>query len=461
MNRQTNTNGPVGLGRRQFLGWTGSRGLALGVGAVGLPALLAACGGDDDDGAGSGAATTAPSGAAVSEAQAAEEARAIVGDVVDFGLTSDDWPGAFGFVTFQVRRGAVGGNDVYFVRTDTSDEDFAETEELVFVPKLASLTTGDGLTGAMYRFEDAGDDQPVVLSAEPGSDGYTPAWTLHRVTWSSEPRVLRSVQEIEDAEAAGALAVEQTNIVVNAGIVKWSSGEMPVDTERTEYLGSGMLLEPVDTTALRATFKLGQCFPGSRYFALDHSIAPMAEMTQTVFSPGLHTVVSEAGRHLAHQRVHERPGGAGAHGVPALGLRRRRRRRVLVALLGPLRLRLERRRHTPRAHLTGGHPRGPRRRRGRRVPRLARHQRRGLHRELSRARARSAHLRTPDLTGHLGSRAAHHGCPVAADEPAGGGASMQPPPAARSSSSRTMSRYAQPSRSLGSMTPPSCHSFQA
>jgi len=124
--------------------------VALGVAGIGLPALLAACGDDDN-----GGTVSAPggSGTGTSAAQAAEEARAIVGDVTDFALTSDEWPGAFGFVTLRVRKGAFDGNDVYFVRTDTSDEDFASTEELVYVPKLATMT-GDGLSGAAYVVED-------------------------------------------------------------------------------------------------------------------------------------------------------------------------------------------------------------------------------------------------------------------------------------------------------------------
>lgn len=38
----------------------------------------------------------------------------------------------------RIRPGAYAGNDVYFVRTDASDESFASSEELVYVPKLAS-----------------------------------------------------------------------------------------------------------------------------------------------------------------------------------------------------------------------------------------------------------------------------------------------------------------------------------
>ncbi|MGQ0618278.1 MAG: DUF7482 domain-containing protein [Acidimicrobiia bacterium] len=281
----------VPIDRRRFLGWAGSRGVALGVAGVGLPAVLAACGDDDDPaigGPGSADGTT------TSVEQATEEARAVVGDVVDFALTSDEWAGAFGFVTMRLRAGAFDGNDVYFVRTDASDQDFASAEELIYVPKLATLT-GEGLSGAAYVVEGGAADQPVIFSSEPGRDDYTPAWTLHRVTWTGQPRLLRSEPEVVNAETAGEVTVERTDIVVNAGIVKWSNGEMAVDEEKTSYLGQGQLLEPVDTAAMTATFKLSQCYPASRYFVLDHSMAPMAEMTFTSFSPRLQQGPSQSG----------------------------------------------------------------------------------------------------------------------------------------------------------------------
>jgi hypothetical protein len=276
------------ISRRGFLG----RGAALGLAGVGLPALLAACGNDD----GAVATTTTAPGAAppepASEDEAAEAAQAIVGDVVDFSLTSDGWAGEFGFVTMALHRGVVDGSDVYYVRTDASEEAFAAAEQVVWVPKLAGLA-GDR-SGIAYVIEGAGE-QPTVLSTEPGRDDYTPAFTLHRVAWVTEPRPLTSVAEVTEAEAAGAVEVTDTGIVINAGIVKWSAGEMAVDRSLESYLGEGQLIEPVDTSSLRATFKLGQCYPASRYFVLDHSIAMAAEMTATVFSPGLQDVATDAG----------------------------------------------------------------------------------------------------------------------------------------------------------------------
>lgn len=253
-------------------------GRAAGVTLLGgsVPPLLAACGGGGDE---------AVLGRSV-------EGRAVVGDVLDFALSSDEWEGDFGFVTLRLQAGIVDGRKVFFVRTDASDAEFARREGLVHVPKLDPLAR-DGLSGDAFVFEGAA--QPAVLSSEPGRADYTPAWRLHRVRWESEPRRLRSVGEVADAERAGDVSVERTEVVVNAALVKWSSGELAVDTERKEYLGPGQLLERPDTSAMRVMFKLGQCFPGSRYIITDHSIEPAAAMTSTVFAPRLQGGPREAG----------------------------------------------------------------------------------------------------------------------------------------------------------------------
>jgi hypothetical protein len=266
-----------------------------GLAVLGLsaPALLAACGGEEEEAPETGApvaSATAPAATTVEEAQ--EQARAVVGDVVDFALSSDQWEGDFGFVTMALHHGLVDGADVYFVRTDASDERYATAEKLVFVPKLQALLV-DGLAGAAYFFDSNG--QPPVLSSEPDRDDYTPAWRIHNVRFADGSRRLRSAAEIAEAEREGAIAIESTEVIVNAPLVKWSSGTLAVDRERTAYLGQGQLLEPPDTGALRVTFKLSQCFPGSRYIVTDHSIAPAAAMTSTSFAPALQGGPTEAG----------------------------------------------------------------------------------------------------------------------------------------------------------------------
>lgn len=98
------------------------------------------------------------------------------------------------------------------------------------------------------------------------------------------------MREVQDAERAGALSLERTNVVVNYSMIKWPDGSMPVDTEKKAYLGKGQLLEEPDTAGGRVTFKLSECYPGNRYFVVDHSMAPMAEMTSPTSPPGSRTV---------------------------------------------------------------------------------------------------------------------------------------------------------------------------
>ena len=261
------------LARREFFAWAGRRGVGLGVLGLSVPTLLAACT-RDEPAAGGGSPTAT--------ATEAEEGTAIVGDVVDFALTSDEWGGAFGFVTFELHRGSVDGNDVYYIRTDASEQSFAEEEQLVFVPKISALAARD-LTGDAYLL----DGGPTVFSSEPGRDAYTPAHRVSRVRFTGDERSLGSVTEVEAAQREGAVEVERTDIVLNAMHVKWSTGELPSDTDRREYLGPGQLLEPPDTTAMRVTFKLHECYPGVRYIVTDTALGPMAEGMHVAHSPGL------------------------------------------------------------------------------------------------------------------------------------------------------------------------------
>jgi hypothetical protein len=279
-------NGQVSraVGRREFLAWATQRGLLLGVAGVSLPTLLAACGGDEPAQQG---------GTATPDNRAPRQGKPILGDVLDHSLSSTEWSGAFGFVTFRLHRGAVDGKDVWFIRTDTSDKAYADQERLVWAPKLATLLRGNLVSDA-YLVSGGPHDQPMVLSTEPGRADYTPAWRLHRATWKRQPRPLGSVAQLQAARRAGRLQVTSTDIVLNAAVVKWSSGAMPVDTQRTDYLGPGQLLEAPDTSAMTVTFKLHECFPGVRYIVTDTSMAPMAKGMHIVHSPRLQAT-SKAG----------------------------------------------------------------------------------------------------------------------------------------------------------------------
>jgi hypothetical protein len=278
-------SGAVGFGatrinRRRLLG----RGTAALATAGALPALVAACGDDEDEGGGGGG----------SRRSAAAEGEPIVGDVLDFALSSDEWEGAFGFVSMRLHRGLVEGRECWYIRTDTSDEGFASRERLVFAPKLGALASSRA-PGEFYLVEGGVDGQPALLSVAPGEPGYTPAWLLRRARWQAQPGQLASIAELERAEAAGDVRVERTGVVLNAPIVKAPSIQIGVDGRLRAYLEGGQLIEEPDTRGKEVKFKLHECFPNARYIVCDHSIAPAAEMTRTLFSPGLHGAPRRAG----------------------------------------------------------------------------------------------------------------------------------------------------------------------
>jgi hypothetical protein len=80
------------------------------------------------------------------------EEKVLVADVLDYALTSDQWPGTFGFVTFRLHQGLHDGEPIYFIRTDASDPTFAQENGLVHVP-LLNVAAGDPeMANSLYVF---------------------------------------------------------------------------------------------------------------------------------------------------------------------------------------------------------------------------------------------------------------------------------------------------------------------
>ena len=261
------------LNRRAFIALAGRRGIGLGLATTWLPAVLAACGNGDDGSGASAAGSPAAS-------PGATKGTPIVGDVLDHALTSSDWQGSFGWVRLRLHPAVVDGEEAWYVRTDASDEAYAEREGLVFVPKIAGLAAA-GVVGNAYLFTNGADDQPTVLSSEPGREDYAPAWRINEVTWEASPTLLESADDVRAASDAGDLTIATDDVVANMPVVK------PIDADLVEYLGGGQLIEPPDTEGGSVLFKLHECFPGSRYIVCDTSAPPMAEGMQIVGSPRL------------------------------------------------------------------------------------------------------------------------------------------------------------------------------
>ncbi len=261
------------VNRRAFLRLSGA-----GLGGL----ALAACG-----------AQPAITPAALSTVPPGSEPHTIVGDVMDFALNGD-WPGRFGFVRFRLHAGFFNGQQAYFIRTDASDQAFAEANGLVWAPKLnVAADQAKDAAANLYLFEGGAPDQLPILSAVPGQDAYSPLWRLHRVK-ANGSAVYDSEDTLKAAAQAGEVTIEEQNIFVNYPVVKWPGGELSVDTDKTTYLGTGQCLEPINTTDMTVTFKLHECFPGSRYIVTDTSAAPMAPMMAVVASSPTQSLVGDS-----------------------------------------------------------------------------------------------------------------------------------------------------------------------
>ncbi|MCI0393896.1 MAG: hypothetical protein L0332_08935 [Chloroflexi bacterium] len=254
--------------RREFLRLGGLAGGAL---------IITACGGRaaaTPTPAPATATPIPPTATSIPSSGETTEERVLVGDVLDYALTSSDWEGAFGFVTFKLHQARYNGDSVYFIRTDCSDAAFSQENGLVHVP-LLNVAAGRGMANTLYLLD---GERPPVVAAAPGDENYSPLFQIKRVTVSDNALELDSAEAVEQAAADGQATIEEQPIFVNYPVVKWPGGELPVDTDKTTYLGTGQLLEPVDTEGMKVTFKLHQCFPGSRYIVTDTSAAPMAPM---------------------------------------------------------------------------------------------------------------------------------------------------------------------------------------
>ena len=273
------------VSRRRFLG-----GAALAGGAVVLAACTPSAGG----------ATQAPASAApptgdlpptpvpsvTSPSPTPDSAATVlVRDVVEYELRGPyAWNG--GSVTLRLHAGFIDGKTAYFVRTDTSDRDFADHEGLVWVPVLSTAKSRAGAVGTIHLFAGGVPEQLPILSTAPGRDDFTPLYRVVRATFSADPVLLDSVAAVDAAVAAGTVTVEESDIIVNYPTVKWPGGELPVDTAVELPLAGGPLLGSPDLDSMTVTFKLHQCFPESRYIITDTSATPMAPMMNIQGSPG-------------------------------------------------------------------------------------------------------------------------------------------------------------------------------
>jgi hypothetical protein len=141
-----------------------------------------------------------------------------------------------------VVRGWYDGQEIHFLHTEASDPEIAGMlsqmmgSPVIVVRDLSDVP--DGVLGNVYAFTNGVRPyvemhrgpfgfQSDVFDSVPGDTRYTPLRAVIAVSWQDErqARLLRSAEEIEQAEASGELTVERVGTVVNMPMVDWPGGE--------------------------------------------------------------------------------------------------------------------------------------------------------------------------------------------------------------------------------------------
>lgn len=135
---------------------------------------------------------------------------------------------------------------VWFLHTSASTEEMANrlaemiNAPVLHVPTLDEIVQLDELA-PIYVFRNGVDRSEAepwgggpfgfqidIFDSVPDDEAYTPLRRPNVVTWNEDasPRILKSVEELRDAEDAGEVTIEPTDVVVNAPVVDWPDGSL-------------------------------------------------------------------------------------------------------------------------------------------------------------------------------------------------------------------------------------------
>lgn len=137
-------------------------------------------------------------------------------------------------INLPLIQGWFEGRRAYYVTTDISEGAMAAMMGANHVPRLANALPPEpkvpgapSSTDRIYVFPN-GDQVNVLPSAPeplgPGnkSNAYSPLWQIVNVTWNPDvsKAILKSEQDVLEAEDAGRVTVQPTRVVVNCPVVR-------------------------------------------------------------------------------------------------------------------------------------------------------------------------------------------------------------------------------------------------
>ncbi|MDD5035647.1 MAG: hypothetical protein PHE55_12905 [Methylococcaceae bacterium] len=130
-------------------------------------------------------------------------------------------------VELPLVKGWFDGKPVLYLQTEASDADVAKAQGVNYVPRLANAISSqpssvdDIYVVTNFTQSNIIASAPIPTGPTNQSADYSPLWQVTTVTWKtpSMAHTLMSEQEVMDAQAAGLVSLEQTQIVVNCPVV--------------------------------------------------------------------------------------------------------------------------------------------------------------------------------------------------------------------------------------------------
>lgn len=140
-------------------------------------------------------------------------------------------------VSIPVSTGFIDGKIAYFIATDASTQEVASSVsnttgfKVNYAPTLANTSDSARQQGFVFLNGFSGEEggplgsQLSVATAVPGDPDYSPLFDINYVQWNTnntgDIRILKSADEIFEAQQNGELIITKSNVVINSpAIVK-------------------------------------------------------------------------------------------------------------------------------------------------------------------------------------------------------------------------------------------------
>ena len=137
-----------------------------------------------------------------------------------------------GNVSIPVSSGFIDGKIAYFIATDASTQEVASSVsnttgfKVNYAPALANTSESARQAGFVFLNGYSGEEggplgsQLSVATAVPGDPDYSPLFDINYVSWNTNStndiRILKSAEEIIEAQKNGELTITKSNIVINS-----------------------------------------------------------------------------------------------------------------------------------------------------------------------------------------------------------------------------------------------------